>query len=104
MRFRYNLRFVLLLPCLVAAFCGGWTAHDYELRRVHQMQDAVARQRRDAMLNEMAREWDAASARRQEYLDQVQEALDQIEHRNRMERFRSRINAPTNSRMFPGHS
>lgn len=96
-RLRFGLRSLLLLPVLVAAFYGGWIAHDYQLRRIHRQQEAAALRRRTALYDEIRRLHDEMRRERARLL----RTIEQVEHQERIDSFRSQLNDPVNSRMLP---
>lgn len=100
-RFRFGLRFLLLLPVLVAACYGGWTLHDYQLQRQYRRQEADALERRTALVRDL-RKWEQELMReRAVSTTRLRQVIEQVEHQQRIDAFQSQLNAPINSRMFP---
>jgi len=103
-RLRFSLRTLLLLPVLVAAFYGGWITHEHQLRRDHRRQEAAALQLRTSVhaeIQPLHDELDRLDRERAIDAARLLKTMDQLEHQQRIDVFRSRLLTPSDSRMPP---
>ena len=94
LRLQFGLRSLMLFPVLVAAFFGGWMTHEHAIRQEYRREETAARQLYKNLRDEMDRDRAVEGAR-------LRETIDRLEHRQRMDSLRARLNDPLKTRTFP---
>jgi hypothetical protein len=96
-RLRFGLRVLLALPVCVAAFYLGWTSHASHLQSQHDRDATIAQQRSVEVQQELTLQHAARAAA-------LRDAVDGMEHRNRMQSFERMLHDPVGARMSPAGS
>lgn len=93
-RIRFGLRLLLAVPACIAAFYGGWNAHDSRVRALHERAAADSEERRAAM-------WETIRIERQTHAAALRDSVDRIEHDQRVKAFERMLRDPVEAKMFP---
>ena len=96
-KLRFGLRVLLALPVCVAAFYLGWTFHASHLQSQHDRASTIAQQRSDEIQRELSLQHAARAAA-------LRDAVDGMEHRDRMQSYERMLRDPAGARMFPAGS
>ncbi len=84
---KFGLRLLLTLPLCLGAFYSGWKTHESKVVGMHRAYEASAKQRASVVAAELSRDREVYSAR-------LNNSVDRIEHRQRMQTVRRLLDDP----------
>ena len=93
-KLQFRLRLLLLFPVCIAAFFGGWGAHESRTRVLQERNASASLARRTVMEREIL-------LQRQIRAANLPGFIDRIEYQQRMKAFERLMQAPNNFRKFP---
>lgn len=93
-KLRFGLRVLLTLPVCVGAFYVGWFSHADQIRVRAERHSTVAKQRGDEIHREISLQRDIRAMK-------INDSIDLIEHRTRMNAYEHSLQDPIGSRMMP---
>jgi hypothetical protein len=93
-KLRFGLRVLLAFPVCVAAFYLGWTSHASHVQSRHDRDSALAQQRSVEVQQELSLQRAARAAA-------LRNAVDGMEHRNRLQSYERMLRDPVGAKMFP---